>query len=85
MTQPTIERIELRVLDPGKDVRWTERAGACHLSTTLIEITDDALAESTESCRNRFNAAFLELLVSRLEEANIRVSQLLMERNIAVH
>lgn len=40
MTQPTIERIELRVLDPGKDVRWTERAGACHLSTTLIEITD---------------------------------------------
>ncbi|MBI1398110.1 MAG: protein kinase [Betaproteobacteria bacterium] len=51
---------------------------------TLIEIADEALSQSTESCRNRFNAAFLELLVSRLEDANIRVSQLLMERNVAV-
>ena len=51
---------------------------------TLIEIADEALSQSTESCRNRFNAAFLELLVSRLEDANIRVSQLLMERVVAV-
>lgn len=52
--------------------------------TTLIEIADEALAQSTESCRNRFNAAFLELLVSRLENANIRVSQLLTERSVAL-
>ena len=51
---------------------------------TLIEIADEALSQSTEACRNRFNAAFLELLVSRLEDANIRVSQLLMERVVAV-
>ncbi|MCW5623796.1 MAG: protein kinase [Burkholderiales bacterium] len=52
---------------------------------TLIDIGDDALTQSTESCRNRFNAAFLELLVSRLESANIRVSQLLLDRTIGVH
>jgi tRNA A-37 threonylcarbamoyl transferase component Bud32 len=51
---------------------------------TLIEVADDALAESTESCRSRFNAAFLELLVGRLQAANIRVSQLLMDRALGV-
>jgi serine/threonine protein kinase len=45
---------------------------------TMIEIADDALAQATETCRNRFNAAFLALLVSRLESANIRVSNLLV-------
>jgi serine/threonine protein kinase len=49
---------------------------------TLIEVSDEALSQATESCRNRFNAAFLELLVSRLEAANIRVSQLLVDRNV---
>ena len=49
---------------------------------TLIEVADDALAGSTESCRNRFNAAFLRLLVERLREANIRVSQLLLDRSL---
>ncbi|MEI7967678.1 MAG: serine/threonine-protein kinase [Betaproteobacteria bacterium] len=52
---------------------------------TLIEIRGDALSQATEDCRNRFNNAFLELLVSRLEEANVRVSQLLTERNIRLH
>ena len=52
---------------------------------TLVEIGAEALAESTEACRDRFNAAFLALLVARLEASNIRVSQLLTERNIAVH
>lgn len=40
MAQPTIERIELRVLDPRRSVRWTERANLCHVNTTLIAITD---------------------------------------------
>jgi serine/threonine protein kinase len=51
---------------------------------TMIEIADEALSQSTESCRNRFNAAFLYLLVARLESANIRVSQLLMDRNVGM-
>jgi len=51
---------------------------------TMIEIADEALSQSTESCRSRFNAAFLELLVTRLESANIRVSQLLLDRNVGV-
>ena len=49
---------------------------------TLIEIVDEALEQSTESCRSRFNAAFLALLVSRLESANIRVSRLLVDGNL---
>jgi serine/threonine protein kinase len=51
---------------------------------TLIEVADEALAQSTESCRNRFNAAFLQLLVDRLQSANIRVSQLLLDRNVGL-
>ena len=49
---------------------------------TLIEIADEALEQSTESCRSRFNAAFLALLVSRLESANIRVSRLLVDGSL---
>lgn len=51
---------------------------------TLIEISADALAQATEGCKNAFNAAFLELLVSRLEAANTRLSQLLLDRNISL-
>lgn len=40
MALPAIERIELRVLDPGRSVRWTERANQCYVSTTLVSITD---------------------------------------------
>lgn len=50
---------------------------------TMIEVAEETLAQSTEACRNRFNAAFLELLVTRLEAANIRVSQLLVSRTVA--
>jgi serine/threonine protein kinase len=57
---------------------------AAHTDVTLIEIADDALARSGESCRNRFNAAFLRLLVERLQAANIRVARLLMERSAAL-
>jgi CRP-like cAMP-binding protein len=52
---------------------------------TLIEIPEAALAQATDACRHRFAGAFLDLLVTRLEQANIRVSQLLTERDIAVN
>jgi len=51
---------------------------------TVIEITAEALAQATEGCKHAFNAAFLELLVSRLEAANTRLSQLLLDRNISL-
>jgi serine/threonine protein kinase len=51
---------------------------------TLIEINRDALQQASESCRNCFNAAFLEILVERLEVANTRLSNLLAERNISI-
>lgn len=40
MTTSTIERIELFVVDPQKDVRWTDRAKSCAVATTVIRITD---------------------------------------------
>ncbi len=48
---------------------------------TVIEIKADALNAATESCRHHFTAAFLELLVARLEAADVRLSELL-ERNL---
>ena len=51
---------------------------------TIIEIGADSLAQATESCKHAFNAAFLELLVGRLEAANTRLSQLLLDRNISI-
>jgi serine/threonine protein kinase len=51
---------------------------------TVIEITAEALAQATEGCKSAFNGAFLELLVSRLEAANTRLSQLLLDRNISL-
>ncbi|HEX4986895.1 MAG TPA: serine/threonine-protein kinase [Burkholderiales bacterium] len=51
---------------------------------TVIEIGAEALARATEGCRNAFNTAFLQLLVSRLEAANTRLSQLLLDRNISL-
>jgi len=49
---------------------------------TVIEIKADALNAATESCRHQFTAAFLELLVARLESADVRLSQLLLDRNV---
>jgi len=51
---------------------------------TVIEISAEALAQATEGCKHAFNAAFLELLVGRLEAANSRLSQLLLDRNISL-
>ena len=50
---------------------------------TLVEIRPDALEAATESCRHCFTAAFLELLVARLDAADVRLSELL-ERNAVV-
>ena len=51
---------------------------------TVIEIKADALNGATESCRHQFTAAFLELLVARLEAADVRLSQLLLDRNVGL-
>jgi len=49
-----------------------------------IEIRAESLPRASELCRHHFNGAFLELLVDRLAAANLRLSQLLTERNISV-
>ncbi len=51
---------------------------------TAIEITSESLAQASESCRHQFNRAFLEILVDRLSAANIRLSQLLLDRKISI-
>jgi CRP-like cAMP-binding protein len=51
---------------------------------TVIEIKADALNAATESCRHQFTAAFLELLVARLEAADVRLSELLLDRNVGI-
>ena len=42
-------------------------------------VSPEALSHATETCAHAFDSAFLELLVSRLEAANIRLSSLLMD------
>ena len=51
---------------------------------TAIEITSESLAQASENCRHQFNRAFLEILVDRLSAANIRLSQLLLDRKISI-
>ncbi|MEW6313720.1 MAG: serine/threonine-protein kinase [Pseudomonadota bacterium] len=50
----------------------------------VIEVNARALERASETCRNQFNAAFLEILVDRLAAANIRLSQLLAKRNLNI-
>ena len=50
----------------------------------VIEIRAETLPQASEMCRLHFNGAFLEILVDRLGMANLRLSQLLAERNISV-
>ena len=52
---------------------------------TVIEIARDALQKASEACRHRFHGAFLEILIERLEFANMRLSDLLAERNISIY
>jgi serine/threonine protein kinase len=50
---------------------------------TVIEIRSERLQQASESCRHKFDGAFLAMLVDRLALANTRLSQLLAERNVA--
>lgn len=51
----------------------------------VIEIRAETLPQASELCRHHFNGAFLELLVDRLGAANLRLSQLLADRNVSVY
>ncbi len=58
------------------------------ISTTeivLIEIRAETLPQASELCRHHFNGAFLELLVDRLSTANLRLSQLLADKNVSIY
>ncbi len=63
-----------------------QRSASVVASTDVvaIEIRAESLPRASELCRHHFNGAFLELLVDRLAAANLRLSQLLTERNISV-
>jgi CRP-like cAMP-binding protein len=50
----------------------------------LLEIRAETLTKASEICRHHFHGAFLELLVDRLSMANVRLSQLLTDRNVSV-
>jgi serine/threonine protein kinase len=51
---------------------------------TVIEIRAETLSKASDLCRHHFHGAFLELLVDRLAMANLRLSQLLADRNVSV-
>jgi eukaryotic-like serine/threonine-protein kinase len=51
---------------------------------SVIEIRAETLTKASDICRHHFHGAFLELLVDRLSMANLRLSQLLADRNISV-
>ena len=51
---------------------------------TVIEIRAESLNKASELCRHHFHGAFLELLVDRLAMANVRLSQILADRNISI-
>ncbi|MNC95527.1 Cyclic nucleotide-binding domain protein [compost metagenome] len=51
---------------------------------SVIEIRAETLSKASDLCRHHFHGAFLELLVDRLTMANLRLSQLLTDRNVSV-
>ena len=53
-------------------------------AVTAVKVGPDALSHTAESCAHAFDSAFLELLVSRLEAANTRLSSLLLDRRISM-
>lgn len=84
----------LNVLQPGEcfgemaylgKTQFTRSASIISVSDiTAIEITSESLAQASENCRHQFNRAFLEILVDRLSAANVRLSQLLLDRKISI-
>jgi serine/threonine protein kinase len=53
-------------------------------AVTAVKVGPDALSHATQTCAHAFDSAFLELLVSRLEAANIRLSSLLMDGRVGM-
>jgi eukaryotic-like serine/threonine-protein kinase len=53
--------------------------------TVVLEVRAEMLTRASEMCRHHFHGAFLELLVDRLAMANMRLSQLLADRNVTVY
>jgi hypothetical protein len=53
-------------------------------AVTVVKVGADALAAATETCIHAFDTAFLELLVSRLEAANTRLSSLLHDQHVNI-
>jgi eukaryotic-like serine/threonine-protein kinase len=51
----------------------------------VIEIRAETLPQASELCRHHFNGVFLELLVDRLSAANLRLSQLLADKNVSIY
>jgi serine/threonine protein kinase len=84
----------LNVLKPGEcfgemaylgKQRFRRSASVVALTAiTVIEIRAESLSKASELCRHHFHGAFLELLVDRLAMANVRLSQLLAQRNISI-
>jgi eukaryotic-like serine/threonine-protein kinase len=84
----------LNVLKPGEcfgemaylgKQKFQRSASILSLSEiTAIEIRAETLSKASELCRHHFHGAFLELLVDRLAMANLRLSQLLADRNVSV-
>jgi serine/threonine protein kinase len=65
--------------------KFQRSASVVALSDILvIEIRAETLSKASDLCRHHFHGAFLELLVDRLAKANVRLSQLLVDRNISV-
>lgn len=50
---------------------------------TAIEISAGALDAATDSCKHQFTVAFLDLLINRLDAADVRLSELLDRKYIA--
>jgi hypothetical protein len=40
----------------------------------IISVPTDKLAQASDGCRNKFDRAFMEILVERLSMANLRLS-----------
>lgn len=64
-----------------------QRSASVVASTDIvvIEIRAETLPQASALCRHHFNGAFLEMLVDRLGAANLRLSQLLADKNVSIY
>jgi serine/threonine protein kinase len=68
----------------GKQKFQRSASVAATMDISVIEIRAETLPQASEMCRHHFNGAFLELLVDRLAMANVRLSQLLADKNVSI-